>query len=98
MSPRTCFRSMAFLGVAALSLTTIGVVDRRPSSSAAAARQHVIVRARPGAAAAVEAQARRLGATDIRPLWLVDGFAAALPAAARDALAHDADVMAIADD
>src|SRR4051812_43281788 len=97
MSSRTCFRSIAFLGVAALGVTTFGVVDRRPSPSTAAAR-HVVVRARPGAAAAVEARARRLGATDIRPLWLVGGFAATPPAAAQGALAHDGDVVAITDD
>src|SRR4051812_44079024 len=96
MSSRTCFGLIAFLGVAALGVTTFGVVDRRPTSSTAA--RHVVVRARPGAAAAVEARARRLGATHIRPLWLVDGFAATLPAAAQDALAHDGEVVAIADD
>src|SRR5690242_13934596 len=98
MSPRTCFRSIVFLGVAALSVTTAGVIERRPTAADTSAARPVVVRARPGAAAAVEARARRLGATAITPLWLVDGFAAALPAAARAALARDADVVAIADD
>ena len=95
---RTPFGGRRSIGAAFAALVVAVSLSAAAGASHGSAPAHVIVLARPGSEARVEARARKLGATIERRLPIVDGFAARLPAASVPLLRLQQGVLSVTSD